>query len=296
MLNRLRRAFSDALTLFVIPALAALLPWRLGFAWLRRLARQEWLYREAVEPAWAAARPYCPGVDPDLWKYRFRLLRLVDHTDSYLTLLRSTGWWLRQIQQSGQWPDSQGARVFLTYHWGAGQLIWRLLRTHGFDAFFLARRAQGRALGQGRVSHWYGHFRAWAIRRVGSRGPLFVGGSTQTLLRTLHSAGSVVGMLDLAARTGQRTASINLLDRHATFPLGLAETALRCHADITLFSAGIDIASGRRVLHIENLPTGTPLDEVMSSYAAHLDRRLHSEPAFWQIWREAPAIFVGPDR
>lgn len=296
MLSRLQRAFSDVLTLFVIPLLAAVLPWRIGFAWLKRLARSDRLHRAAVEPAWAAARTYCPGIDDEDWKYRFRLLRLVDHTDTYLTLLRGTNWWLRHVEQSGQWLESRDARVFLTYHWGAGHWIWKLLHQHGFDAFFLARRVQGRALGQGRVSHWYGHFRAWAIRRIGSRGPLFVGGSAQTLLHTLQSEGSVVGMLDLPARTDQRSASIRLLERRATFPLGLAETAIRCHAGITLFSTGIDIASGRRLLRIENLPAGTALDQVMSSYAAHLDSCLHSESAFWQIWREAPSIFAHPDR
>jgi len=291
MLNRLRHAFTDTLSLFLIPVLAAVLPWRTGFAWLKRMARKSWLYRDAVESAWAAARPYCPGNDAQEWMYRFRLLRLVDHTDTYLTLLHGTDWWQRHVEQFGEWPKSTQARVFLTYHWGAGNWIWRLMRRHGFHAYFLARRAQGRALGRGRVSHWYGKFRAWAIRRIGSRGPLFVGGSTKTLMHTLQTGGSAVGMLDLPARTGQRVRSVELIERIAVFPSGLAETAGQCRAGITLFSAGLDIDSGRRLLRIENLAENADVEEVMRSYAAHLERRLHEEPAHWQIWCEAASIF-----
>ncbi len=292
MLNRLRHAFSDALTLFLIPAFAAILPWRVGFAWLKRLARKPWLYRESVEPAWAAAQLYCPENDAEEWKYRFRLLRLVDHTDTYLSLLRGPAWWQRHVDQSGSWPEDNNARVFLTFHWGAGHWIWRLMHRHGFDGYFLARRAQGRALGRGRVSHWYGRFRAWAICRIGSRGPLYVGGSTKALMGILQSAGSVVGMLDLPARPGQRATTVELLRRAATFPLGLAETACRYQAGITVFSADLDIDSGRRRLRVETLPPSIDVESVMQRYAAHLDRCLASELAFWQIWREAPAIFA----
>ena len=36
----------------------------------------------------------------------------------------------------------------------------------------------------------------------------------------------------------------------------------------------------------------TDLDEAMRRYVAHLDERLRERPAFWQIWRDASAIFV----
>ena len=104
MLERLRNAAADALMLFAVPCGVALLPWRLGFALLKRLACNERLYRLSVDPAWAAAREHCPGCDEREWKYRFRLLRLVDHADVYLALLRGRRWRRRHVVETGSWP------------------------------------------------------------------------------------------------------------------------------------------------------------------------------------------------
>jgi hypothetical protein len=292
LLARLQRVASDALTLYLLPLFTALLPWSIGFAWLRYLARRGHIYRELAELAWSQARGHLPACDEGEWKYRFRLLRLVDHADTYLTLLRTTRWWSRRIEQHGAWPAPGGAHVFLTYHWGAGNWVWRCLRAQGFDAYFLARRAQGRALGATRLSHWYGALRAWAIRRIGSRGPWFVGGSRDALLRELHAGANVVGMLDLPAAPEQRALDATLLDGHVRFPAGLAELGVQSGARITLFSAGLDAATGRRRLWVEDLPAGLSLEEIMRRYAAHLHARLGENPEFWQIWNAASAMFV----
>src|SRR5689334_6174479 len=99
--SRLRHLIADGLTLYVLPATIALLPWTLGFRLMRRLARIKSLYALAVEPAWQAARQYLTDPDEREFKLRFRLLRLVDQVDTYLTLLRRTGWWERQIDVHG---------------------------------------------------------------------------------------------------------------------------------------------------------------------------------------------------
>lgn len=290
---RLRHAAGDAVLLFLLPCSIALLPWSIGFRLLRRLARIPRLWRNAVDPAWNNAKPYLPTADETEWKFEQRLLRLVDNTDSYLTLLRSDGWWERRVDVVGEWPSS-GARVFLTYHWGAGHWIWRFLRARGFDAGFVARRAEGRSLGMGRLSHAYAAFRGWAMRRIGSRGPLFVGAGKTALRDDLDAGASVVGMLDLPAGSQQRAFELPLFDRRALLPIGLAKLAIDAGSPITLFSAGLDVKTGRRTLRIESLPNDISLEEVMRRYAEHLDARLREQPAFWQIWRDASAIFVEP--
>lgn len=290
MLQRLRNLLADACALYALPLFVSLLPWTLGFRLLKWFARRDWLYPAVVEPAWEVARQYFPDCDEKIWKTRFRLLRLVDHADSYLTLLRGARWWERRIELHGDWPAA-GPRVFLTYHWGGGQWIWRGLRAHGFDAYFVAQRAQGRALGITRLSHWYGDFRAWAIRRIGSRGPWFVGGSKERLRQALQSGASVVGMLDLPAAPQQRAAETSLLGRCVRFPLGLARLAVETGLPVTLFSAAFDPETGRRLLWIENLQPAISVDEVMHRYAEHLEARLRAYPEYWQLWRVAPSMF-----
>ena len=62
-MSRLRNFAADALMLYLVPAIVALLPWSLGFRVLRRLARIDSLYPLAVNPAWEAARPHLSACD-----------------------------------------------------------------------------------------------------------------------------------------------------------------------------------------------------------------------------------------
>jgi hypothetical protein len=288
------RAFADALCLYVIPLAAALLPWRLGFAWLKLLARASILHRDSVESLWACAAPFFADADPGRWKYRARLLLLVEHTDTYLTLLRSDRWWRRHIAVHGEFPAAGSANVLLTFHWGTGNWIWRLLRAHGISAWFLARRPHGRSLGLSRLSHWYGQLRGWSLRRIGCAGVIFTGDSADAIRRALAEKSSVTGMLDIGARAGQQTVAGMLLDSQARLPFGLARIAQETGTAVTLFSVGLDWNSGDRDLAIEVIPAGIDADGIMRAYIAHLDARLRSAPEAWQMWHEAHAIFAPP--
>lgn len=292
MLTRIRNAVADALMLFVVPCSIALLPWPLGFAVLKGIARSQRIYRMAADPAWEAARAHAPDCDEREWKYRFRLLRLVDHVDVFLTLLRGKRWRRRYLVESGAWPTAPGPYLFLTYHWGSGNFIWPRMRELGIAAHFIARRASGRALGMTRVSYWFGSFRALALRWCGSAGPIFIGASAGEIASVLDAGHSIVGMLDLPVRPDQRGAEVALLDARARFPVGLSRIGADKVIPIVLFSVGLDLASGVRNLRIETLPAGLSIDATMQGYAAHLDQRLREQHAYWQIWREAPAMFV----
>jgi hypothetical protein len=288
----LARAFADALCLYVIPASTALLPWRLGFAWLKLLARASFLHRDSVDSLWTGAAPFFADADARRWKYRARLLLLVEHTDTYLTLLRSDRWWRRHITVHGKFPAADSANLLLTFHWGTGNWIWRLLRAHGIGAWFLARRPHGRSLGLSRLSHWYGQLRGWSLRRIGSAGVIFTGDSADAIRQALAQKSSVTGMLDIGARAGQQTVAGVLLDRQVRLPFGLARIAQETGAPVTLFSVGLDWNSGDRDVTIEVIPAGTDAVDVMRAYIAHLDARLHGAPEAWQMWHEAHAIFA----
>ena len=291
MLERLRNAAADTLMLFVVPCGVALLPWRFGFALLKRLARSERLYRLSVDPAWDAARAHCPDGHEREWKYRFRLLRLVDHADVYLAMLRGRRWRRRHVVETGDWP-APGPCVFLTYHWGAGGWVWPRLRELGLRAHFIARRASGRALGMTRLSHWFGSLRAHSLRRSSGAAPIFTGSSADAIERTLDAGDGVVGMLDLPARAEQYAFTLPLLGGCVRFPAGLVRIAVERKLPLALFSCGLDFESGQRDIRIEVLPRDLMPEQIMQRYAAHLESRLRVTPAAWQIWREAPAMFV----
>ncbi|MGA9342851.1 MAG: hypothetical protein WBV61_11060 [Rhodanobacteraceae bacterium] len=292
LFDRAKRNVVDLWALFALPVLIALLPWSLGFRILKQFARLEFVHRTSVENAWHVAQAHLPGVDETRWKRRFRLLRLVERVDTWLTLLRSARWWQTHTRIDGVWPPAQQPWVLLTYHWGAGWWVWMPLRAHGIHAHFVARRAQAVDLGASRVALAYGKLRNRALIRIGSLGPIFVGGGAERMIEALAANKSLVGMLDLPARAGQLAVRAPLLDGFVELPAGLARLAERNGIRVALFSCGLDFATGSRDLRIEPLPPGLPIDEVMARYVAHLDQRLREAPEAWQIWQEAGGMFV----
>ncbi|SFN52872.1 hypothetical protein [Dokdonella immobilis] len=292
MIDLLKRNGADLINLFVLPILIALLPWRIGFAVLRFMARHDRSHNAAIEQAWLAAAPHCPGEDAANWKWRFRLLRLLERVDTWLVFLRSSRWWARHIDRDGEWPRERGPFVMLTYHWGGGQWIWRQLQEQGMPAHFIARRAHANDLGAGRVALWYARVREWGITRHGNRDIIFTGGSRRRIDEVMGAGGSVVGMMDLPPAAHQKTIEQPLLDGVVRIPLGLANLAAEVAASVLLFHCSFDIGTGRRKLKLLTLPAGCPAEEIGRQYLAELDRCLRRESAFWQLWPTAPLMFV----
>jgi hypothetical protein len=292
--DRIRRACAEALSLFVLPVAAALLPWRLGFAWLKRRAGRDRLHDDDVAAAWSVARRYLDDEDEGRWKRQHRLIRLVEQVDSYLAILRSDRWWRNQVVVTGAWPVVHGPMLMLTFHWGAGYWIWRILRSRGIHAHFVARRPGPGDLGGSRISLYYARLRTWAMRRVGSAGPLFTGGSTPLIEAAFAEGRSVMGMLDLPAGGSRRTRHREVLGHPLRMPSGLVDLAVRAGVPVVLVSCGLDPTDGRRRLHLETLPADADADRIVSRYAAHLDRCLNEEPAYWQIWSAAQDMFDPP--
>ena len=104
--HALRVQGRDLLQLWLLPGLAAVLPWRWCFALYRRLARWPWLYRAEVEAALAGAqlRGWLAPAEAARWATERRLVSLVDHADFFLSRTRGDGWLRRHVEVRGQWP------------------------------------------------------------------------------------------------------------------------------------------------------------------------------------------------
>lgn len=288
-MNRASRVLSDLAGLFLLPAFIALLPWTLGLRVLRCAARRLRTFRPEADAAWEEARRHVATTDHEAWKERYRLVRWVERADTYLGLMRSTRWWKRHVDVEGPWPEEDGAHLLLTFHWGAGNWIWKLLREQGIHAYFLARRPVASDLGASRIALGYTGLRTWALRRMGCLGPLFTGGSIGRIQAAWRSGDSLVAMLDLPTRAGQR---VLLLGRPARLPPRLVELAAAARVPVLTFSCGFDAASGRRRLVLERLPAGLDAGGLVERYARHLDGCLQHSPESWMMWHEARSIFV----
>lgn len=286
------RVISDLVGLFLLPILVAVLPWRAGLCVLKLAAQRMRTFRIESDAAWQVASRYVSTGDVEAWKARYRLIRWVERADTYLTLTRSARWWRQHIDVTGSWPQGPEACLLLTYHWGAGNWIWKLLRRRGITAYFLARRPVARDLGASRIALGYAALRVWALRRMGSLGPLYTGGSIDRIRMAWQGGNGVVAMVDLPASPSQSRQRVMLLGQPAELSPRLAELASSAGVRPVVFSCGFDHESGRRQLSIEVLPMSSSAAALVDLYAHHLDDCLRKAPELWMMWHEAKAILV----
>lgn len=289
--GRFRRASADVLGLFVLPGVLALLPWSFSFRLLRCFANRLPWFRPEADAAYAGARTIVPIPDAEVWKRNYRLVRWIERCDSYLTLLRGRRWWRARIDIEGTWPHREQPCLFLTYHWGAGNWVWRCLRDAGFHAYFVARKPEIADMGVSRVAAWYARFRGWSFARTGGLGVLYTGGSRHRIRDALRAGDSIVGMLDLPVAAHQPTREVSLLGRAVRLPSGLLDR-IDVACATAIFSCAIDLRTGRRCLRIEPLGESEGVETMLQRYAAHLDARLRENPEYWMMWHESSAIFA----
>ncbi len=292
LIDLVKRNGEDLIVLFVVPIFIALLPWGIGFRLLRKIARHEQSHKVNVDQAWEMAKRHLPDVDENDWKWRFRLLRLIERVDAWLIFLRPRSWWSKHIEQSGEFPPADGPHVFISYHWGGGQWIWSQLVRHGFATHLISRRAEAADLGAGRLSLLLGAARLRGIRRLGGREVIFLGGAKGSVRNALAQGHHLLGMQDMPASAWEDALRRPLLDGEVAFPFGLSRLAIEANASIVLLSFAFDVNTGKRILAVKPLPRGTSIDEVATQFVAHLDECLRMESAFWQIWSLAPLLFV----
>lgn len=292
LIDLVKRNGEDLLILFVIPIFVALLPWSIGFRLLRKMARHERSHSANVDQAWEMAKLHFPDENEAEWKWRYRLLRLVERVDAWLVLLRPRRWWRKQIVQKGEFPAAEGPHVFLSYHWGGGQWIWSQLVRYGFETHLISRRAEAADLGAGRLSLLLGWTRLRGIRHLGGREVIFLGGAKGPVQTALAQGHHLLGMQDMPANAWEGALRRPVLDGEVAFPFGLARLAIEARASIVLLSFAFDVDSGKRILNVIPLPRDADIETVATRYVEHLDECLRGESAFWQIWSLAPLLFV----
>ncbi|MBA4006181.1 MAG: hypothetical protein C0477_22435, partial [Delftia sp.] len=142
MVRRLWCEGRDLLELVLIPGLAAVLPWTFCFRIFRRLARWQWLYREACEADWRQAHAKGFAQDRLHWLWERKLVQLVDHADHYLHRTRSDAWMRRHLQVRGDWMEHGRPSFLFTFHWGAGMWGLRHARKAGLSVHALSAPAE----------------------------------------------------------------------------------------------------------------------------------------------------------
>lgn len=295
MWQRLRVELHDLLELVLLPGLAAVLPWPWCFSVFRRVARCEWLYRDACETALLQARKRgWGGEDERHWLWQRRLVTLVDHADHYLGLFRSDRWMGRYLQVQGSWPAVGHAAMLMTFHWGAG--YWGLrhaaahgLRPHALVASLNTASYQGRA-----VLSAYARARNANVAATLRAPVIDVARQLKQVLTALRQKELLLGVMDVPADDALASVGVQILGMSARVPSGLFRLVSEHQVPVTLYVTGIDTQTGMRSLHIRQVKTGMSMAALVANVFGDLECLIAQSAPSWHFWGISERFFVTP--
>lgn len=287
-----RAQVRDAVEL-LLPALAAVLPWPFCFRLFGRLARWDWLYRDATRRALAQAQQRgWLGPDEREWARCRRLVTLVDHADFFLARTRSDAWLRRYVQVQGHWPKGGQPGILLTFHWGAGMWGLRHARLHGMQAHALAASLD-KAHFKGRpVLHAYARARTACASAELGYPTLDASASLRPAVKALAGHQQVLAVIDVPADAVSACQMVTVLGQPARVPRGLLRLAVDRRVPVTLYLTGIDFDTGQRTLFIQTIGVFEDVDDLAAQAFALLDNALRQSPPSWHFWSEANRFFV----
>jgi hypothetical protein len=291
--KRLRDELRDLVEVVLLPGLAAILPWRLTFRAFERLARCDWLYRQASKRALteALARGWA-GV-PEQWLWRRKMTTLVDHADHYLARTRSDRWMDRYLDVQGQWPQPGQAALLLTFHWGAGMWALRHAKRAGLTGHMLVAPLQGAHFAGRSLLHRYIKARTNSIA-LALKAPFFdVANDMRALFKALNRNEQILAVIDVPADQVSASQPLTILGMQARVPTALLRLAVERSLPVYIYVTGVRMEDGRRFLRIRRASDDAGLDALVHDVFQQLEQVITEDPPAWHFWSEAQRFFRG---
>jgi hypothetical protein len=289
--NRLRGQFAE---LIVLPAMACLLPWNWYYRIVRYLSRMSWLYRDAGTRAEAAAKE--TGLfEPDrIWRRHYRINRLVDGIDLWLSPVRSDRWMDRNLDVEGAWPV-EGPFVATSLHWGTGVWALRHVRCNAGPIAMILRPESEWGEAFSRPMHVYLKSCERWIAGAGGAPILFTGPGLSSRLSAAFEAGSrILALVDVPKGANKDGFPVDFLGQPTYFASGVINLAVQRGIPIVPYSIGLDFTTGRRRLEILPPLQADGTRQVMIELATYFDRVVRRQSASWHFWPFHRA-FLSPD-
>lgn len=287
-MSRLRIQFTDAWQFFIVPIVAALLPWRLAYRWLRWLSRGASAFDEPAQAARAVAPQHLDVGDVERFTANVRLHWLLDTCDLYLSLLHwKRPWRPWHIERVGEWPRD-GRFVVAGFHHGNGHWMFKSLAEAGHDSVIVSARWDKADYPGLPVRFRYGCLRGYDMARLSGRPLIFRPNARQQLADSLAAGYAAIGVLDMPPRlapNGQRP--VRLLGNDASLPDGMLDLARDAGVPVVPYWMEYDLERGTRRFVI-----GEPLDPAdpgtLQKLADLLDAAVRKTPSAWFFWPEWP--------
>lgn len=290
--DRAAAEWQDALELVLVPALAAVLPWRVCFRVFQWVARHSNLYNTSCQTALHQAQHLGWVTDPVHFVYVRRLVTLTDHADLYLALTRRNGWMQRHMTVQGQWPEPGQAALLCTFHWGAGMWGLRHAAQAGLRPHALVAATEGEPFKDRTTLRAYARWRTAQVHRTLGQQPLNVARSLRPAVQALKQNHVLLAAIDAPADQADAAEVIPLLGLQARVPRALLRAAARQQLPVYVYVTGLDIHTGRRTLHLQAMSLTSDARQLTQQVFAELEHCIRQDPAAWHFWGEANRIFI----
>lgn len=286
----LRTQIVEAWFFFFVPGVAALLPWTLGWRWLRAWARfNGGPFDEAARAALAVAPQHLEIGNPQKFLAAARLIWLMDYCDLYLSITR----WRRgarpwHVTCSGSWPQN-GPFIAAGFHFGTCHWVFKTLAAAGHDSTVISVRWDRSEFKKHPMRYQYGRLRYWDMQRLGRLPVAYRPGIKDKLNEALRSGAAVVALIDLPPRMaprGQRP--VRLLDQEVSMPDGVIAIAREAGVPIVPYWVEFESESGTRRFCIGDPLDPTDIQATLQTMAGILDRQIKRSPHAWFFWPEFP--------
>lgn len=287
----IKRELRDLLSLWLVPGLAAVLPWRWCVAMYWQLARWPLLLREEVGGSRGGRATM--GLDPDDKEFdrRFRFGFLLEHADAFRALAH--GWRGLAATMPIQTADSEQAGPGLCYFFNFNQGLPALasLRSAGFDVHLVYRSLAHRPQGVGWLRYGYMRLRLKMVAKVCGNTGIGTGGARERIARTVAAGGLVCVAADTPPRAGTGLVAVDLPgDRQGWWRSGILKLGLELSTPLRCFTVDINWDTRERRLLLRTLRPCNDLPALAEQLSALFCEQWQREPALWFYW-PAPQVF-----
>ncbi|MGQ9499881.1 MAG: hypothetical protein ACUVQ6_05965 [Dissulfurimicrobium sp.] len=284
----------DLFELFLLPGLAIFLPWPFCFRIFRAIAGFDFIYRRETQQALRHATSFMHIEDTGAWVSVYRLTKLVDHADLYLSIFRSDRWLKKYISVTGHgWPMDNAPFLAVTFHFGAGMWSLRHLKVTGRHMSGLMKGFDRDEFSGRLVRYWYCRLRTFAISMAGVKKLIFLNNSSYFRLRNVFRPGScLIALFDVPVGHQRNVLKTTLFGRDVRFPRGLIRLAAREKIPVIAYSVTLDRETGVRSINIAESITSDS-EEVLGDYLVNeFKKTIYADTPSWHCWEYLDMFFA----
>ena len=280
--------------LVLLPTAASLLPWQWTYRLAKQLSRAPWLYRDAVDQAQAAANATGLFKVDKIWRRQFRLNKLVDGADPWISRLRSDRWMDKHLDVSGAWPK-KCAFVATSLHWGTGMWALRHIHRNAGPVSMVLRPAHEWDDATTRPMRFYLASYEREIARAGGAPITLTGvGLTVRIAQLFDQGNNLLALLDVPMGANRDGVAVDFLGQPTYFASGIINMAVQQKRAIVPYSIGLDFATGRRRLEIRPPIQADSTSAAMTQLGNYFDSVVKRQAPSWHFWPLHRA-FLSPD-